>query len=87
MIHVVGIDIEWHHTPVGLQKLNAVYLDGFVYLNYRDRFNVTGDAQKGERNLKISNVSFEDAGKYTCMHRSDTHTAELIVFGMYSCRL
>ncbi len=62
-------NIYWyrHATQTYLTKDNKVFHQAGSLRNFYTRISVVGDRRQGEFNLNITNASFDDADRYSCV--------------------
>jgi len=77
--------VEWTHKRRTWDMFQVIYTSCFMIGEFGTRHSVVGNASRGEYNLKITNISPEDFGTYTCRDNTDgsQSRAQLIVFDAY----
>lgn len=66
--------------PSVTTSYQIVYTYKHITNLFKGRYDVISNAATGQYHLVIKRAQLEDAGRYTCGDRDDTHHAELIVF-------
>jgi len=81
--------VTWHVEKVGKEEKITIFLGGFIIDSFKPRFFVLATST-GCYHLKIHNITFQDAGNYTCTDEDGFATgegrvasAEFVVIGKY----
>lgn len=78
--------VEWRYNdmPSDTSSFQIVFKNKHIINPFMGRYEVISNAAIGQYYLVIKGVQPQDAGRYRCGDRDDTHQAELIVFGKQS---
>jgi hypothetical protein len=77
--------VEWSYKRRPWDMFQLIYTSCSMIGEFGTRHNVVENHSNGQFNLKITNVSLDDSGTYTCLDNTDGdhQRAQLIVFDSY----